>query len=196
MTAVIRDQVFETNSSSSHSVALGKGDVLDKNFDQESLRAGFINIRCGEHSYYGEERYRYYQPENIVKYLLATIIQGGPDTTGIDISKPYDAIPLLRQQFVGVSDLVDAIEDETKCKLTLIVEGGKRVWLDIDNEGSADFDFTDRESLRKLLFLSGSYVETKSRDEREEDAPEYIDTDMGQELTLHPGEGRQLGFAM
>lgn len=198
MTIAVRDNVFETNSSSSHAVALGQGDTLEKNFDQESLRSGVINIRCEEngHTYYGEERYRYYKPENIVRYLLASIIQGGPDTSEIDMSMPYDAIPLLKAEFPGVSDLIDAVEEETKCKVTLMVEAGKRVWLDIDSEGDAHFDYRDREKLRQLLFHDGSYVETKSRDEREWDAPEYIETDMGDELTLRPGERRGTTFAI
>jgi hypothetical protein len=193
MTLSIRDRVFETNSSSSHSVSLGGGDILNKNFARESLRLGLINIECKSagFTYYGEERYRYYMPENIVRYLLATIVQGGPDTSEIDTSEPYDAIPLLRNEFNGVSDLVDAIEDETKCKVTLMVEGGKTVWLDFDSEGDSYFNYRDRDKLRKLLFHEASYVETKSRDERDWDGPEYIDTDMGSELTLRPGEGRQ-----
>lgn len=196
MTVAVRDRVFETNSSSSHSVALGQGDTLEKNFDQESLRSGVINIKCAGngHTYYGEERFRYYQPENIVRYLLATIVRGGADTSDVDTSQSYDAMPLLKAQFDGVSDLIDAVEDETKCKVTLMVGAGKRVWLDVDDEADANFDFSNRDNLRRLLFHASSYIETKSRNECEDAAPEYTDTDMGEEPTDRPGEDRQLGF--
>lgn len=198
MSVFVRDKVFETNSSSSHAVATAKGDVFDKSFDQESLRAGIIDLKPEPHTYFSEERFRYYQPENILIYLLARIVDGGPDTHEfpVDQTKPWDAIDVLRKQSKDVVDLIDAVEEETKCKVTMMIEPGKTVYLSYDNEADIDFNFRDRDSLRALLFNSKSYVETRSRDEDEQWRPEYIDTDMGQELTEYPGEGRQIGFTM
>lgn len=196
MSFSVRDQVFETNSSSSHSVALGPGDILDKNFDQESLRAGVINLKVEQHKFFSDERYRYYQPENLVIFLLARLVGGGPDTHqfSVDQTKPWDALHVMRQQSNGVAQLIDAIEDETKCKLTMMIEPGSSVYLSYDDEAHFAFDFHNRDALRALLFNSKSYIETRPRDEDYNDGPEYIETDMGEELTAYPGEGRQLGL--
>lgn len=191
MNISVRDGVFESNSSSSHSVAIGRGDVFDKSFDHSSIRNGRIELAL-EHQYYGEERYRYYKPENIVQYLLATIFVGCPDFDASVEAGDWNAAPYIKQALAEGRELIELVEKLTGCELVLTVKAGDHIWLDYDTEGNAHFDWRNEEKLKSLLFNSGSYVETKSRNESYDDYPEYIDTDMGDELTDQPGEGRRI----
>jgi hypothetical protein len=196
MTLSVRDSVFETNSSSSHALSLGNGDILEKNFSPDCVRNGEIVIDGNTHHYFGENRFRYYKPETILAYLFARQIGGCPDIDHKKMTEPYDAMPIMREQFPAIDQLIAIVEDQTGCKVKVMVDAGKFPWFDYDNEASVDFDMTDRESVRQLLFNEASYLETRSRDEDEDYLPEYTDTDMGEELTLYPGEGRQLGLRL
>lgn len=187
----VRDNVFETNSSSSHALSLGTGDILNKNFSDECLRAGEIVLDGNTHHYFSENRFRFYKPENLLAYLIATQIEGSPDIDFKNKTEPYDAIPIMREQYPAIDALIAIIEDHTGCKIKIMVDAGKFPWFDYDNEASVNFDMTDSKSVKQLLFHEDSYLETRSRDEDYDDLPEYTDTDMGEESTVYPGERRR-----
>lgn len=197
MDLAIRDHVFETNSSSSHALSLGNSDIYTKNFSADCIRAGEIVIDGNNHHYFGEDRHRYYKPENLLAYLFATEMGGCPDIDHSKMSEPYDAVPFMRDQFPKIDKLIAIIEEHTGCKVKVMVDAFKFPWFDYDYEASTGFDMTDPGSVRQLLFNEGSYLETRSRDEDQDYLPEYTDTDMGRELTLYPGDGRgSVSFGM
>ena len=190
MDVAIRDHVFETNSSSSHALSLGTGDFFTKNFSPDSIRAGEIVIDGNSHNYFGDDRFRYYKPENLVAYLFATEIGGCPNIDHSEMSEPYDAVPFIRDQFDKIDKMISIIEEHTGCTVKVMVDAFKFPWFDYDDEATVSFDMTDPTLVKQLLFNEKSYLETRSRDEDQLYLPEYTDSDMGKELTLYPGDGR------
>lgn len=199
-----RGQVFETNSSSSHAANLGVGNVFDMMFDEEQVRKGFVFINT--RLYYGEEEMRYYRPENILGYMVCDCIRGLLETPeGFDEAHKNDAevdvMPLAMAANETIRLVCENIKENYGVELKLMLpRRDYGFFLDVDDETSVNFDYSDWEKLKRLLFHSESYIETKSRNvdfdeeysQREDDDDcRLIETDLGMyESAWKPGDRR------
>ena len=55
MTEQIRKNVFETNSSSSHSLTVSEGDITGQPFSDHTLREGVVIVGKGEYGWEFEQ---------------------------------------------------------------------------------------------------------------------------------------------
>lgn len=164
----LRSKVFETNSSSSHSLTLSAELLTEQPLPPEVLRAGVLKVTGGE---YGWEWYRYYLPVNKINYLAAQALQGmGNDVAG-------DA-QTARQASPAFDLLCEVVESHTGCKVEL---SSFQSEIDHDSVGCCDDVLKDRDALHRLIFDADSYVETGNDNSYR---PWGIQTDKGAEMTL------------
>lgn len=155
----IRKCVFETNSSSSHSLTISKGDLVKQPFRPDMMRQGTIDVMVGE---YGWEYYRYYTPLEKIRYLLTQISNGKP----AELDSEDDRLKQLRR----------VVMDFTGCELQIVDSEG---YVDHDSEGVGMELFESDGKLKDFLFSENSYIETSNDNSG---APWRIDTDRGPEL--------------
>lgn len=165
----LRSKVFETNSSSSHSLTLSAELLTEQPLPAEVLRAGVLKVTGGE---YGWEWRRYYLPVSKINYLAAQALQGlGDDVTG-------DA-QTARQTSPAFDLLCEVVESHTGCKVEL---SSFQSEIDHDSVDCCDAVLKDRDALHRLIFDANSYVETGNDNSY---LPWEIETDKGAELALH-----------
>lgn len=163
----IRQSVFETNSSSSHSMTMKKGDLVDQPFTKEELRDGVVKIYVQE---YGWEQYRYYNPKNKLSYLLTQITSG--DLPDGDSHQITSSLIETNERFAMLSQIV-----KEYCGCELLVQPGSG-YVDHESVGNGCHLFRDIEELKLFIFSKDSYIETGN-----DNSPMnwIIDTDRGQE---------------
>jgi hypothetical protein len=137
----IRSQVFETNSSSTHSISVaeeGEGVLGTLPIDKK----GVVTIGGGE---YGWEQESYNDPYTKADYLAIYARECYPEE-GIAGVSLWDI-------------LCDVIKDQTGCKEAKYVKGG---FIDHQSVGSNDYHwvFESPEKLRLFIFSHASYLET------------------------------------
>lgn len=137
MKQLIRHGVFETNSSSCHSISIARGAKI-----YETLKVdiyGCVRIKPME---FGWERERYYEPEEKASYAMAYAA-----------NRPSgECLEMLDQ----------VIKEQTGSKTVYFGEDNCRNFGYIDHQ-SADVcarAFESKEALKEFLFNPDSYVET------------------------------------
>jgi hypothetical protein len=165
----IRKQVFETNSSSSHSLTMGKGDLVAQPFSDRVLRRGEVALSVGE---YGWEYHRYYTAQEKLNYLL-TQITGGND---IPRGAPEDNIRELIERDERIAMLVRVVKDFTGCDVVVNPGSG---YIDHDSVGVGMELFNNEETLRQFLFDETACIETSNDNSP---GPWAIPTDKGDEF--------------
>lgn len=154
MKARIRNRVFESNSSSSHSVCVSGSEALDFGLRPDELREGVIGIaQSSEFGWQGEELT---DTHSKIAYMMIQAdpsrLQGGPGL-GIDL------VPKIRAEGSREANwLVDLIETATGCRLRL--ELGSNAGIDHQSVGVGTELFGDEERMRRFLFSPGSYLTT------------------------------------
>lgn len=163
----VRDKVFETNSSSSHSVTVADDEVRDIELDKETLRKGVIELDLGR--YYGWEWERFYKPENKLAYLLTQAIRY--DVSDIDLG---DVTARYREDNFDFDNIIKEVESFTGCKVKVNISG--EVGVDHDSAGVGLELARDGKKLIDFLFSSKSFVELGN----DNSGPsEYMDSDIG-----------------
>lgn len=167
----IRKSVFETNSSSSHSLTLGKGDLVALPFPAKVLRKGVIEVSLQS---YGWEWARYYTARSKMEYLLTQLLQ----------CEKVKADGLTAQQFTQearacderVDMLCRVVKNHTGCDVLIEPSMG-----DIDHESSGVGTelFQSEEGLRAFLFDESAYIETGNDNS---EMPWLIASDKGKQL--------------
>ncbi len=176
MKTQIRDRVFETNSSSSHSVTIDGAELKDFGLDKEALREGVIRVELPSAGY-GWEWHRYYKPENKIAYLLLQL-QGGylsSDVTS-DLRKDEDHSQHFRDDYRS-SYFLSTIERATGCTVVVTRESDDTDWgysIDHDSVGNGVEHLGDEEEILKLVFGANSFVETGNDNDS---PPEKISSD-------------------
>lgn len=128
----IRTNVFETNSSSSHSISISDGDELrDTILPDEN---GVIHLRGGE---FGWEWETYNSAESKANYCA------------IDCQNDLNMIKML----------VEVIKEHTGAR-DVLFEFGKYSYIDHQSQGTSYDAFRSKEELRRFLFDRNSYIET------------------------------------
>lgn len=147
----VRKQVFETNSSSSHSLTLGSLLLTPVPFDFATMRAGTVTL---EQRKYGWEWARYYTAREKACYLLTQILQGDAIPGG-----DADVVTAeLRENDDRVDLLCAAIEDFTGMRVLL--KPGSKGYIDDESVGVGLSKLREPGKLQRLLFCPESYIET------------------------------------
>lgn len=184
MTKQIRKRVFETNSSSSHSLTLSPGELVAQPFSDDVLRSGVLSVEVGK---YGWEWRRLYAPASKISYLLTQITSGNlPKETALRGESLTD---VLREKYSNFMSLCSVVMAHTG--VDIVVE---RPYLASDEDTDSDSDsdsygyidhdsvgvgmelFNDEEKLKQFLFSKDSYIETGNDNSS---PPAHIGTDIG-----------------
>lgn len=179
----IRKSVFETNSSSSHSLTVTPGELCAMPFDKRVLREGKLPIALGE---FGWEWFRIYSTEGKIRYLATGILKHSVD----------DAMAELHLEHPQLEQLSRVIKDFTGVELEM--ERGSQGYIDHDSSDVFAKAFASDETLKQFIFGAESFVET-SNDNCS--APRSIDTDRGAELyyaksTRDPKRGSKITLTL
>jgi hypothetical protein len=193
----VRDCVFESNSSSSHSLSISADNIFDMNFSQETLRSGVIKLvvpvdEHGDAVHFENEWHRFYTPENILLYMLIVAVKGKITAHFPDV----DILPTLAYNYKRARDLADApasryrkrlrdlmdwVKRETGCRVELSfpavpepAPAPRSICIGSNQEECAQWLLKDHAALKSLIFSRKSYVETGYDNEL---APYFIPTD-------------------
>ena len=142
----IRNKVFETNSSSSHSIAI----CMDSDGILDTIpctKKGIITIRGGE---FGREWVAYNKPRDKASYCAS------------DCKNSPEKIAMLKK----------VIKDHTGCKTVKIIFDTNS-YVDHESVGNSDEAFVDEETLKNLIFNPESYIFTGS--DESTPPPNYYD---------------------
>lgn len=176
----IRDETFETNSSSSHSLVLGRDDILTKSFSQDVLRNGFVEIKVENTDF--QEWFRYYRPESIGKYIIGSYV----DVFYIEglnwHDDKIDMIPHLIKGVPQIGKLVEFVKSEYGVEIRLECKPRDIELLKTYDSLSFDKILDHRSSLRCLFGSEFSYIETNPENSCRQD---WIDTDMGRAMSYN-----------
>ena len=147
MNKKIRQQVFETNSSSSHSISIAMADpntVLDTMTPDED---GLIVLVGGE---WGWKRDTHHDAWTKANYCAR------------DISWQGSGKEILEWPSIEKRDmLIKVIKDQTGC--TNVIFDALRIndgYIDHQSSGTTDEAFASHETLRQFIFNHNSYLET------------------------------------
>jgi hypothetical protein len=153
----VRDAVFETNSSSSHSVTVTGEEIVDFGLGQDELREGVIRIERTEGFQWNWERFN--DTHSKIAYLLLQCAGGEIE----DAEPGMDAVPSLVQESEQARELVDLVHEATGCRVEFYVDG----WVSIDPRSAAVGRelFGDPWMMRQFLFSKDSYIETGNDNE-------------------------------
>jgi len=170
----VREDCFESNSSSSHALVIATNDAMDRFFDESAVRAGIVNIRMDERGDYQND-FRYYLPENILGFLIAGEIEGDshpiepPDWRELGFTgyggyvvavHDTDTLPVLRRHYPAIEAGFAFLEEFTGLKFTLVISAGRPLIVETGALGYVTGYLTNPTTLKKLLFNNESYVET------------------------------------
>jgi hypothetical protein len=173
MTKQIRKNVFETNSSSSHSLTLSASDIVAQPFEAHVLRAGVLTLEKGEFGWTWE---RFYQAERKAAYLFTQIFHDDiPEGEAESVTKA------LREQSRQFDMLCRVIEEHTGVKV--LATPGSEGYVDHDSDHVGMDLFHSEEKLRQFLFSPESFLET-GNDNSPPD--QVIPTDRGSEHYYAP----------
>lgn len=162
----IRKAVFETNSSSSHSLTMGAGDLVEAPFPREILRQGFVELSAGE---FGWEWFRYYTPLNKLTYLFTQITDG----------QVPGSIDALCEVSAEAAMLREVVKEYSGCDLRLLKSEGYIDHQSARGDGATGLKlFRDKDTLKAFVFGASSCIQTGN----DNSGPDkYIQTDRGKE---------------
>ncbi len=141
---LIRRSVFETNSSSCHSISLSSGDAYDSISPNED---GVIVVDDHE---FGWEQEIYSYPEARLNYAYIYAMDWSGEKKG-------DFLAILKDVVKGHTGATDVVHRKTDRKW-----GYDYGYIDHQSVecGELDYLFTDPALLKNFVFGSGSYIET------------------------------------
>lgn len=181
MSVQIRHSVFETNSSSSHSLTIAPGELLDFGLDRKTLRRGEIEAVIHANGY-GWAYQRYYTPESKIGYLLFQAVGGQLPEEVLGLDAGADHLEAFRKKRSNAVDtIIEIVREATGCDIRLTRDtADTRYGYYVDHQSSyVGLELLDdRDRLLKLIFGDGSYIETGNDNSR---PGEYIVTDRGTE---------------
>lgn len=153
MTTQIRNQVFETNSSSSHSLTVSGTEAEDFGLSREVIRSGVIQIEC-----YNDFGWTWEEHHGTTDKIAYMLMQCDPYGFNAGVQNGEDIIPILVERNDNARWLVDVVQRATGC--TLEFRAGS--WAGIDNQshGEGSELFSDESEMRRFLFSPSSYLQT------------------------------------
>lgn len=146
-----RLSVFETNSSSSHSLTLGKGQLVAVPFTPEQLRSGVIELRVGSYHW---EWHRYYSAYEKMRYLLTQLVRNSFEDSRRDLI----AFTQEKREECGRIDMLcRVVEAMSGCRVEL--QPGEAS-IDHQSEGRGMSVFESDKTLHDFLFDETAYIQT------------------------------------
>lgn len=143
---LIRNGVFETNSSSCHSISIDKN---NKNFTASSLYVdedGCVTLTGGE---FGWEQEEYFDALTKANYCAQDIYR-------YDWSSDSYSLDEYKKNM-----LIDVIKEQTGCTDVLFdIQSLKDGYIDHESHGTSYEAFQNKEILRNFIFNRNSYLET------------------------------------
>jgi hypothetical protein len=170
MTVQVRNSVFETNSSSSHSVTISQDELADLKVAKSILREGVIKAKLQG---FGWEWERFYSPGVKIAYLIAQMAPAEARGAGKDVTSM-----VRRNDRVGA--LLDLIEKKTGCRVEVI--GARDPYVDHNSVGTGIELLEDQDQLLKFIFGERSFLETGNDNSS---PPRTIKTDLGGDESYH-----------
>jgi len=150
MTKHIRGGVFETNSSSSHSLVLARTDnILDVPFSPAIMERGVVDIQTGE---YGWNVETFTHTMDKLSYLYTDAMGGSMDTDTPD-PENNDKLKMI----------VDAVKEHTGCDVNFVVEDDFYPFGYIDHQSVGECDEVwdaGVEGVKRFVFNPDSYFMT------------------------------------
>ena len=164
----VRRSVFETNSSSSHSLTLGSTNESDlcQTFDIGVLRKGSIQITPPV-DHFGWNFFRFYKLENKITYLLAQVAM--PDQIDELFKNSGKVAPGSKEhtsELCKSNSKIQMIVNAVKKKTGVDMLFTRASFVDVDHQSdSMEADvakpfFQDKDKLNQFLFNPASYVQT------------------------------------
>jgi hypothetical protein len=149
----VRHQVFETNSSSSHSITVSGDEAADFGLGANVLRSGIIRVEC-----YNDFGWTWEERASTTDKIAYMLMQCDPNgfSDGVDVGD--DIIPTLVERNENARWLVDLIERTTGCQVEFVV--GDWVGIDHQSHGEGRELFSDEDQMRRFLFSGSSYIRT------------------------------------
>ena len=145
---LIRNGVFETNSSSCHSISIDKN---NKNFTASSLYVdedGCVTLTGGE---FGWEQEEYFDALTKANYCAQ-------DIYGYDWRSDSYSLDEYKKNM-----LIDVIKEQTGCTDVLFdIQSLKDGYIDHESNGTSYRAFQNKEILRNFIFNRNSYLETNN----------------------------------
>lgn len=169
VTRQVRRGVFETNSSSSHSLTLAGAKTSNPLFSKEVLREGTVLVAPGSFSW---EWQRFYSLEHKLSYLLTSVLRGEPTPSrGLrgctkqvrDESEAFDRVCRMVKEHTGVE---------------VLVAPDASGYIDHQSEDLGPRIMASDDTLRALLFDENSCIQTGNDNSA---PPLDIPTDRGPE---------------
>lgn len=180
MKTQIRNAVFETNSSSSHSVTVDQAELADYGLSKEVLREGVIRGTLQSNAY-GWAWRRFYDPGSKIAYLMLQLAGGYMPDGADELQATDDHVELFKNASSRVEYLIDVVEEATGCRFELNRDDASLDYgfsIDHDSAGVGLDLIGEKEDLLKFIFGKNSYLETSNDNGS---APETIPTDRGDE---------------
>jgi len=182
MKTSIRDRVFETNSSSSHSVTVAEGEMFDRGFSKESVRNGVVTLRKPASEY--DEWMRFYTPENILTFLIVAEVEArqfeisplGAIQFPEDRQEEIDVLPVLCERYPNIASAMGFLSEEFGLKFRMMMDPDDPGYFDTGDLSFIEGYLGNHEKLAKVLFCSGSFVQTT---EENGWPSETVPTDLG-----------------
>lgn len=170
----VREQVFETNSSSSHSLTLSPDKVTSATFSPKVLRKGVFILTMDD---YGWEWKKYYTLENKLRYLYTQLFW----EREFQFFSPEEATAELRRDEPRFDLLCRVVQEHTGVEL--LVDPEVKGAIDHQSCGVGLELFEDEETLKNFLFNENAYVQTGN----DNSPPGWkMPTDKQPELTFGP----------
>ncbi len=143
---LVRKGVFETNSSSCHSISIvGNSNILDKLYPNEE---GNIIVKGGE---FGWEIQNYNDPETKLSYCAQDIVQTS--------YPPKDTIEWKSEEKRDM--LIKVIKDQTGCNEVIFdAHSLNDGYIDHQSSGTTDEAFFSEENLKTFIFNPSSSLHT------------------------------------
>lgn len=182
----IRDQVFETNSSSSHSVTVAAAEIYDRGFDKAALRDGFVIMEKRDHY---DESLRLYRPENILAFLITCEIDDEPyrggefwEALGLGEERltDRDILPVICDRYPAVASAIGFLREYTGADFKLMMKPDDWGSFTTGNLSRIEGYLSNHKRLTRLLFNSRSFVELT---EENGFTVGDIDTDLGTKVS-------------
>ena len=165
---VTRNAVFETNSSSSHSLTLDTQELVPLPFPKNVLRDGVITVPLGE---FGWEWRVLCTTEGKLSYLLTQLLGSQYGTADNDDEVAWTEY--LREQSPSVDTLCRVVESYTGCKLYVKPSSG---YVDHDSVGVGTSVLSNDDDIKHFLFNPKSYIRLGNDNDS---PPPRIPTDSG-----------------
>ncbi len=156
-TTQVRHSVFETNSSSTHSLTIGKGKAQLPDLDEGNI----LRIETGE---YGWEQESYSSPNSRLSYVFTYVMNGAFDKLKyvVDVVKKETNAAAIFINDVNVDDLIGKTEAELALVKTdrSYYDWGYIDHQSIGDDGPAGLNISNEDDLRNFLFNESSSFET------------------------------------